>query len=98
MSSEIMAKILKVMELALQLNPEKTEHNITGNKPTVFVKFSGHIASLEVVIYQSGWKEGRENTTYRMYFEEEWDNSENTLDRVIETLEKLVKEWGVKNE
>lgn len=98
MSSEIMVKILRVMGLALQINPQKTEYSITGDKPTVFVKFSGHIASLEVVIYQSGWGEGRENTTYRMYFGEEWDNSENTLDRVIETLEKLVKEWGVKNE
>lgn len=98
MSSEIMVKILRVMGLALQINPQKTEYSITGDKPTVFVKFSGHIASLEVVIYQSGWGEGRENTTYRMYFEEEWDNSENTLDRVIETLEKLLKEWGVKNE
>lgn len=98
MSSEIMVKILKVMELALQLNPEKTEHNITGNKPTVFVEFSGHIASLEVKIYQSGWGEGREKTTYCMCFGEEWDNSENTLDGVIEILEKLVKEWGVKNE
>ena len=94
MSSEIMVKVLRVMGLALQLNPEKTEHNITGNKPTVFVTFSGHIASLEVKIYQSGWGEERESTTYRMYFEEEWDNSENTLDRVIEALEKLVKEWG----
>ena len=53
-------KIMRIVELCLQLNPTETLQGVTGNKPTVFFDFSGHIAECGVRIHAHGWAEGEE--------------------------------------
>lgn len=55
----VQQKFLRIMELALQLNSTPTKNATTGNKPTIFVDFSGHIAGLDVSVCSRGWGKGR---------------------------------------
>ena len=100
MSGNIMCKALRVLKLAMELNPEGTQRESTSNKPTAFVDFSGHVGALSVRIFSNGWDGWNDNVDadieYNIWFG--WDDAEQRLDKAIETLEKLVKEWGVKNE
>ena len=47
--------VKQIFSLALAINANKTKQSITGNKPTVFVNFSGHVAGVDVSIYRNGW-------------------------------------------
>lgn len=47
--------IQKIFNLALAINSNCTQRKTTGEKPTVFVGFSGHIAGVHVEIYGKGW-------------------------------------------
>ena len=52
-------KIVKqIFNLALAINSNCTLKETTGEKPTVFVNFSGHIAGVEVNIHPTGWDDG----------------------------------------
>ena len=48
MKKEIKEKVMKIMDLALEINSKE--------KNTVFVDFSGHTNGLRVQIYENGWK------------------------------------------
>ena len=48
----------QIFALALAINPNDTRQGKTGNKPTVFVRFSGHVAAVDVDIYPNGWDSG----------------------------------------
>ena len=65
--------VKKIFDLALAINPNDTKQDTTGKKPTVFVRFSGHIAGAEVVIYHDGWGSEKEcsPTRYMIYLGDE---------------------------
>ena len=65
--------VKQIFNLALAVNPNDTEQDTTGNKPTVFVNFSGHIAGVEVEIYHDGWDSEKEcsQTCYMIYLGDE---------------------------
>lgn len=49
--------------LAMSVNgPEKRQAGYTGSLPTVFISFSGHVATLTFQIHESGWKSGDRET------------------------------------
>ena len=48
----------QIFALALAINPNDTKQGTTGKKPTVFVRFSGHVAAVDVDIYLNGWDSG----------------------------------------
>jgi hypothetical protein len=50
--------VKQIFNLALAVNPNDTKQDTTGKKPTVFVKFSGHVAAVDVEIYFKGWDSG----------------------------------------
>lgn len=50
--------VKQIFNLALAVNPNVTKQATTGKKPTVFVKFSGHVAAVDVDIYLNGWDSG----------------------------------------
>ena len=50
--------VKQIFNLALAVNPNDTAQDTTGNKPTVFVRFSGHVAAVCVDIYLNGWDSG----------------------------------------
>ena len=47
--------VKQIFALALAINPNDTKQDTTGNKPTVFVRFSGHIAGVHIEICCKGW-------------------------------------------
>lgn len=65
--------VKQIFNLALAINPNDTKQDKTGNKPTVFVRFSGHIAGVGVEIYHDGWDSEKEcsRTRYMIYLGDE---------------------------
>ena len=47
--------VKQIFTLALAINSNCTQRETTGEKPTVFVGFSGHIAGVQIEIYSKGW-------------------------------------------
>ena len=42
--------------MVLEINTtQKRDQGITGRKPTAFFSFSGHVAYVDVCVYQNGW-------------------------------------------
>lgn len=51
-----MQEAQEIIGLALEVNGlQKRESRETGNLPTVFVYFSGHVALLKIAIHSGGW-------------------------------------------
>lgn len=95
MNEKMRNKALKVLELAMLINSGKTKRELTGNRPTVFVCFSGHCCDLDVQIHLDGWdwREPycRENINKSINLAE---TQEKEIDEVIDILQKLYNEWG----
>lgn len=91
-------KIIKVLELGLKLNPMSTMRKHTGDKPTVFLTFYGHIAALHVNICLKGWDEKPPYITAEKQWAISFDRDseqqiDSQLDDIITTLEELLKRW-----
>ena len=49
-------KVHEALEIALQINSTQARNqSATGRKPTAFFSFSGHVADVDVIVYQNGW-------------------------------------------
>ena len=98
MTDKIKSKVLKIVELAMLLNPTITQRGVTGDKPTVFVEFSGHCCDLDVQIHLNGWDwcepYCRENIHINIDFSDE--KQEKKIDEAIDILQKLYNEWEEK--
>jgi hypothetical protein len=92
MTNAIRQKILRIMELALLLNPTKTQQEYTGVKPTIFVEQNGHVSTVEIRIYAQGWK-SYTPTDQRYHINYSDDDSEKVCDECIAYLEALYAEW-----
>ena len=50
-------QICEALDLCLQINGlQKSDQEYTGNHPTAFCNFSGHVADVSIRIYVRGWK------------------------------------------
>lgn len=87
MLNEIQAKVLRALELALLINPESTQRERTGNKPSVLVWFSGHCASVHIDIYPYGWYFGAE--VYDAYIDLQREEDIVLLDKALARLEEI---------
>ena len=47
--------VKQIFNLALEINSNCTQRETTGEKPTVFVSFNGHISGVHIEIYCKGW-------------------------------------------
>ena len=53
-------KVHEALEMVLEINTaQKRDQDITGRKPTAFFSFSGHVADVDVSVYQNGWSSTR---------------------------------------
>lgn len=87
-------KIGKVIEMAAQLNSSSTSRDITGEKPTIFVMFSGHVSLLQVQIHYFGWGDApydEPDYSWDIYIYEDQENVKKQLDDIIHMLEQLVE-------
>lgn len=63
-------KVLQVLDLALQVNGlNERSQKKTGNLPTVFFYFAGHVANIEIDIHKNGWNSMESNLydSYKFY-------------------------------
>lgn len=94
MNTSIKAKVLEILKIALDFNSEPTNKRTTGNKPTLFVEFSGHTCCLIVRCYPTGW---HGSDSYELFFEYfKNDNSivmEEKLNICIERMKEIISEW-----
>lgn len=57
-------QIHRLLDLALDINGlEARDRNTTGNLPTAFFDFSGHVGRLNIRIYHAGWDFGKDPDT-----------------------------------
>ena len=48
-------KIHEALEMVLEINTTQARsQELTGRKPTAFFWFSGHVADVDVIVYQNG--------------------------------------------
>ncbi|WP_418972153.1 hypothetical protein [Allofournierella sp.] len=102
----VQQKFLRIMELAMQLNSTPTKKAETGDKPTVFVDFSGRTSELIVSVYSRGWGDDRHYDA-RLQCDINGNASDLwrtknyagdpcaflTVDQMIKCLEDLVAKW-----
>ena len=49
-------KIHEALEMVLEINTTQVRsQELAGRKPTAFFWFSGHVADVDVIVYQNGW-------------------------------------------
>lgn len=80
------AALHKLLDVVLDVNGfEARVRKETGEKPTVFVELSGHVAWCVVRVYKAGWAEGEDDDLgSRFYFDEPMK-----INSLIKRLEKL---------
>lgn len=92
LKSIVLEKIGKVIEMAAQLNPSSTSRDITGEKPTIFVEFSGHVSLFAVRIHFYGWGDApydEPDYSWKIFIDEDQENVEKQLDDIIICLNRL---------
>ncbi|EEG56989.1 hypothetical protein [Enterocloster asparagiformis] len=51
------AEVHRVLDLVLDINGiEARREEVTGNLPTAFLRFSGHVSGLYVSVHEKGWQ------------------------------------------
>lgn len=78
-------QICKVLDLCLQINGlQESKKKRTGNHPTTFFMFSGHVALVEVDVHEHGWdSEWDSRKEYHAYLKQSGD-----FEELIEQLKK----------
>ena len=103
MTNEIIQKVSEIMELAVNFNSSETRQEITGDKPTFFVEFYGHICALEVRVRVKGYCAESDN----IYLSGEGVTSRyevtildgakkqtlQALDKVLAEMRRIINEW-----
>lgn len=66
-------QLMQILGLCLEINPTPTDRETTGNKPTVFFHFSGHVGHVEINIYPTGWSNTQnDDYVYQTYNMRDW--------------------------
>ena len=86
----ITEKILKIMSLALEINPPEIK-NIGEKTTAVFVNWSSHCNLIDIEIHLNGWKFNKNcDDDFRVYcYQKEADGD---LDAIIARLESIKSE------
>nr|DAX22152.1 MAG TPA: hypothetical protein [Caudoviricetes sp.] len=83
LEKEIRGKILKIIELVLEIN--------TREKNTIFISFHGHCNVFDIKIYNKGWGNRIEENFFKdIYFDIiSEEKAIKELSEIIKELEKL---------
>lgn len=86
-NDEKRAALHNLLDLVLDINGfEARRQEKTGDKPTLFFYFSGHVSKIKIDVFERGWREGaRANYCTLAYLE----NDGADLVRVIKQMEEL---------
>lgn len=67
---------------------ESRKQSETGNKPTAFFEFNGHVNSVDVQIYRDGWTDD-DSKRVKTFSKTVWMDADNGFDVVSGQLEEL---------
>ena len=86
-----MQKVNKILQLCFEINSfEQRSKDLTGDKPTIFVFFSGHISQIKVQTNETGWTSDTENDVeFVIYLHRPFEEIKEQLDSCIQYLEEL---------
>lgn len=75
----------RILDLVIDINGlEERKVNVSGDKPTAFLYFSGHTADLDVQVHEKGWNPFENiSKRYFAYF----DGDGKGLEKVVSDLE-----------
>ena len=93
MNERIKNKVLEIMALAVEFNNTETKIELTDDKPTFFVEFSGHTCELDVNIYLEGWGDNKMNKVKYMETYLDKYNTEENLDNILNEMKKAISDW-----
>lgn len=86
-------KVHEILEMVLEINgTHPRQRELTGNKPTAFFEFSGHVSTMYVSIYMDGWEyigNSNDPDIRRMDAYVEFDKMEEFKGKVKEIQEEL---------
>lgn len=86
-------KAQRILKLAMKINNTPTEREITGDKPTVFVQFSGHVNLLNVQIHLNGWiAQADADYNYRLYLSDN-DFIDEEMNKCIAHLKQIWQQY-----
>ena len=102
MTNEIIKKTSEIMELAVNFNSSETRQELTDDKPTFFVVFSGLICGFEVrtningypespVVYLSG--KGVTRGYEATFLDGAKKQTLQDLDTVLAEMRRIINEW-----
>ena len=97
MNESVKNKVLEIMALAVEFNNTATKTELTDNKPTFFVDFSGHTCEFAVHIYPEGWSNNKMNKVKSLVTYLDKYNAEEKLDSTLITMKKTISDWENKN-
>lgn len=76
----------RLLDVVLDVNGfEKRSKERTGEKPTVFVDISGHVATCTVRVHKTGWENGEESDLGSVFY----FDKPISIDGLIERLQAL---------
>lgn len=81
-------QIHDVLEMVLEINgTHSRSRELTGNKPTAFFDFYGHVASVDVKLHTAGWNSTNSSDFYSYAYLDAYNSG-----RKIKKLQKELKE------
>lgn len=85
---EMRRKAHEILDLCLQINGmQESKKSLTGDHPTVFFKYLGHVNGVDVCICNTGWEPGQSPDREWMVFLDD----EKDVDELIDTLKREVQ-------
>ena len=82
-------QICEALDLCLQINGlQKSKRELTGDHPTAFFRFSGHVAEVTVETYAAGWEPGMDADKYL----DAYLDSPGQMDKLFKDLKQLKKD------
>lgn len=94
-TAEVRALVHEIVDRFLDYNPTKTMRDITGDKPTFMVRFSGHVSYLSVDIHEGGWEPDSEGESFNIPL---CDNErvKKRLTAILDCMEEIYSDWEEK--
>jgi len=91
---------LEIIKRAMMYNRVPTERATTGDKPTFFVWFSGHVNALDLQIQPIGWGDNEPELQYEIALSPQpWRPASIIAEELHDALDKMVevqKAWEEK--
>ena len=97
MELEKMKKVNEMLQLCFEINGfEARQKEYTGEKPTVFFEFSGHVALFKIQIHKTGWydyekmgKYAKPDTQLEIYLSDPYEKIKEYMEECIAYLKEL---------